>query len=361
MKQLFARFGGAIIVAAALAACSGQQTVTPPTGLSPNHVSQAPAMSIRQPEVLHITQAAREMAAHMKIMTPHFMPLRTHNPFATASRPSAVGYPLDLVCNPTYAKYKCPTMASSTAYNIYVSLDGKKCMNEKCWGNPQEFLQGLAGSAFAGLVTQYTKGPASGYTYGGSFSVPYTTLKYNQYAPTFYGNDLGTILAQAVLKNGGKIGLNTEYHIFLPPGADTCFDQSNACYSPDNLNSFVFCAYHTAAYISALKNYVIFSVEPYQNATVKVGSQTLYACQNSTVPKGTNRLNSGTASTLGHESFESWTDPLPPLSWINPWSGGSEIGDICAYQFMFQGKFGKAGMLYLQQMYSDKVHGCNNS
>jgi hypothetical protein len=362
MKQLVARFGGATFLAAALAACSGGQSVTPPTNIQPGGpavpaYARPQSIHVARPQVLRITAADRALAATMTFKAPHFYYPKFRNPYARLA-PHAVGYPLDLACNPLgYAK-QCTVMTSSTAYDIYVSLDGKTCMNESCWGTPEEFLKGLTGSSFLGLLQQYTGGSSSAYGFAGSMAVPYTTLKYSQYAPTFYANDLGTILAAAVGKIG-KFGLNAEYHIFLPPGTDTCFDQSATCYSPDHLSAFAFCAYHTAAYVPSLKNYIIFSVEPWQDVRVKVNGKKVFACQDQTVPPGTNRLTSGTASTLSHESFESWTDPIPGAGWINTWSGGMEIGDICAYQFMFTGSFGGSSY-FLQQEYDNSSHGCNN-
>jgi hypothetical protein len=353
MKHFLARLTGALAIGAALAACSGNQAVTPATATAPVPGARQAAARVTHPAVVRITQADRAFGRRLTFLPPHVTYPKFHNPYLHVARPSAVGYPLDMTCQ-TKA---CPVMSSSTAYDIYVSMDGKTCLTEACWGTPEEFLKGLAGSALAGLATQYTNGPASGYTFGGSMAVKYTSIKYDYYAPTFYQNDLGTILAAAVRKIGAT-GLNAEYHIFLPPGADTCFDQSASCYSPDHLAAFAFCAYHSAALIPGSNTPIVFSVEPWQNAKVRVKGKMLYACQNSFVPKGTNRLNSGTASTLSHESFESWSDPLPNSGWFNS-HYGMEIGDVCAYTFMFTDMLGGSNY-YLQQEYSNAVHGCNS-
>ena len=87
---------------------------------------------------------------------------------------------------------------------------GGTCTTEACWGNPEEFLKALAGSSFAGLITQYTPGKASGYTYGGSLSVTYSSLKYDR---IFYQNDLGTILAAAIA-HFGSVGTTTRSPTF---------------------------------------------------------------------------------------------------------------------------------------------------
>lgn len=347
MKQPFVRFGGVLLLATALAACSGMSQAVP-TGPAQSQPSQ----SAVQPEAMHggvleVTSADRALARTFAVSgAPHIMPVRFKNPYAKFHSHAANGYPLDMSCQTK----KCPVMTSSTAYNIYVTPDGKKCATEKCWGNPEEFLKALTGSQLASVITQYTKGSASAYKYGGSVAVKYSL----NYSNTFYNNDLFTILA-AAYKHFKATGLNAQYHLFLPPGIDTCFDQYGICYSPDNLNSFAFCAYHTAA-IAGPGIYLVYSVEPYQNAQVTVNGQKFYGCQNQTVPAGTNRLNSGTASTLSHESFEAWSDPLPNTGWFNTWAN-MEIGDVCAYDFMATEKLGKKSW-YVQQEYSNTYHGC---
>ena len=151
------------------------------------------------------------------------------------------------------------------------------------------------------------------------------------YSKTYYSEDLLAILAAAV-RHFRATGLNVEYHLFLPKGVDTCFDQAAFCYSPDNLASFAFCAYHGAARLGG--DTIIYSVEPYQAVRVNLGGgQVGYACGTPYLPAGTDRLDSGTASTLSHESFESWSDPIPNTGWYNS-TYQVEIGDICSYLFM---------------------------
>ena len=346
MKQPFVRFGGALLLATALAACSGMsQTV--PTGPVQSQPSQPAVQSqVMHGNVISVTDADRAMARSFVARAPHITPTRFKNPFAKLHSHAAVGYPLDMTCQTK----KCPVMNASTAYNIYVTPDGKTCATEKCWGNPEEFLKALTGSPLAGVAQQYTGGDATKYTFGGSVAVQYHLA----YSNTFYDNDLFTILA-AAYKHFKATGLNAQYHIFLPPGIDTCFDQTGICYSPDNLSSFAFCAYHNAV-LAGPGTFLVYSVEPYQNAKVKIGKQKFFACQNSTVPPGTNRLNSGTASTLSHESFEAWSDPLPNTGWFNS-TYNMEIGDVCAYQFMATESMGGSSW-YVQQEYSNSAHGC---
>lgn len=349
MKYFIARLGGIALCTAALAACSGVNQSVPavqsPALSQPAARQQAPAKAA--PVVVAVTSADRAWARTFRAAgAPHIMPpVFKHS---AMRRPNAVGYPFDMTCQTA----KCPVMNASVAYNVYVSLDGKTCTTESCWGDPEEFLKALAGSSMAGLVQQYTGGAPTAYTFGGSMAVKYP----HPYTNTFYFEDLITILAAAA-HHFKAVGLNAEYNLFLPKGVDTCFDQTASCYSPDNLSSFAFCAYHTAVFAAA-NTPIVFSVEPYQNATYKYQGKTYYGCQNSTVPAGTNRLNSGTASTLSHESFESWSDPLPNTGYFNA-IFGAEVGDVCAYWSMAPFTSGSASW-WIQQEYSNSVHGCNN-
>lgn len=351
MKQRFARFGGAIILATAMAACSGTNSIPVASGPATTpQLNVAPAKAVLADGKYHgmveITAADREMASRlMPAGVPHIMGTAYNHKSVPNAAP--VGFPLDMTCQTT----ACPVMPSSKAYNIYVTLDGKTCKTESCWGNPEEFLKALAGSTFAGIAQQYTKGAASAYTFGGSLSVHLN----HPYSNTLYNEDLFTVLAAAAHKFGA-VGLTSQYHLFLPPGTDTCFDQYAICYSPDNLKSEVFCAYHSAVLynVGGKATPIVFSVEPYQNVQIEYNGAKAYLCQNSTVPKGTNRLNSGTASTLSHESFEAWSDPEPNTGWFNPYYG-EEIGDVCAYRFMDHQPTGK---WWIQQEYSNTYHGC---
>ncbi len=343
MKSKRLPLAGLLVAGALLAACSNGQGSLVPS----NPTAQAPARAqaaVRTGNPAAVSVAFDDVAAGRSFhsLGAHVTYPSIKNPFAklVVSDTAPVGYPLDVTKGPG------PTVSGIAAYNIYVNCPAK---NESCWGHPEEFLKGLTGSAFAGMITQYTGGPASAYTYGDSLSVSYS----HPYSNTYYNEDLFSILATAV-KHFKQLGLGAEYHIFLPSGTDTCFDQYSACYSPDNLAAFAFCAYHSAAVYD--KQPILYTVEPYQNATIKYKGQRAYPCQNQKVPAGTNRLDSGTASTLSHESFETWSDPEPNTGWFNA-RYGAEIGDICAYAYMDTVPLGSSSW-YIQQEYSNAVHGC---
>ncbi|MBV8491436.1 MAG: hypothetical protein JO199_12995 [Candidatus Eremiobacteraeota bacterium] len=350
MKQL-ARIAALLIAGAALAACSGMnQNVTPAAGPG----AMAPAVThAGSPAKWEIKGDIREIAAHINPGHPHFFVPRFRNKNVFANT-APVGYPFDMTCQKPSSKGACTVMNGATAYNIYVSADGKKCKTESCWGNPEEFLKALTGSPLAGIAKQYTGAGADKFKFGGSTSVTEAPA-FNYPWLTYYNADLFTILLQGVQQLKVIPTGNTEFHIFLPPGADTCFDQTGSCYSPDNLSSFAFCAYHNSIMYQGVP--IIYSVEPYQNAQITYQGKKLYGCQDANVPAGTNRLDSGTASTLLHESQESWSDPAPGTGWVNDYSGGEEVGDVCAYVFMDQFKLGSE-TYFMQQIYSNHAHGC---
>jgi len=72
-------------------------------------------------------------------------------------------------------------------------------------------------------------------------------------------------VVHAVASATGDTGYGHIFHVFLAPGQDECFDSSfSVCYSPDNNNSFFFCAYHGSVDFSDI-GHVLYSVEPFQN------------------------------------------------------------------------------------------------
>lgn len=326
--------------AVTLDACAGSGSSYAPS--SPQAFPNQPraATTRSRPAVVEVTAGDRAAAYEFSNNRVHFTPPSfRRGPHRANAAP--VGYPLDMT------NYGGGTMPASDAYNVYVN-----CKDERCWGHPEEFLKGLAGTPFSNLITQYTGSPGSSYTYKGSLSVKYS----HPYTNTYYSADLFAILAAAV-RHFKADGLSVEYHIFLPEGVDTCFDQTPLCYSPDNLSAFQFCAYHGAAQYNHKP--VVYSVEPYASPQVEVYGRFVWACQNQVLPKGVNREDSAQASALSHESFESWSDPLPNSGWFNA-NFNAEIGDICAYLYMQTIELSNRKW-YIQQEYSNAAHGCSST
>ncbi len=272
-----------------------------------------------------------ERAQNAKILSYRLMRPRSHPPFARVAGDTKIQYPADLV------RKKGPIMATAASFNIYVNC---KTGGESCWGDVEGFEKDLTGSRFTALLKQYTGSPPSGYTFGGSFST-----KYHTFTKLFYSDDLMAVLHAALIRNGRLAGYKNLYHIFLPAGYDTCFDRSRSCYSPDHPRDFTFCAYHEIVKFSDIRQNVVASIEPYQ----KIGF-----CA-SRASSGASALTNSTASTLGHEIFESITDPGPAFAWFN-FIYDDEMADLCE---ALQWKIEVGPTLYsIQPMYSNKYHAC---
>jgi hypothetical protein len=253
---------------------------------------------------------------------------------AGPAAPTVGFYPADL-SNPGNG----PVLVSTQSHSLYVNLN---CAAGQCPGNPDGFLADLGASATIHLVDQYVGSSAPNrYTVG-----PAGAIGYPLGTNTLGENDIVAIVHAGALAFGA--GGGHIYHVFLPPGVDTCVGQPPACYSPDNPSTFAFCAYHTAVNFRDL-GVVLYTVEPYQavsGCAVPAGS-----------PNGV--LADSTYSTLSHELFETITDPIPPQSWVARTTFpvfGAEIGDLC------QGPHAVLnlnGHLYeLQLEYSNLFHAC---
>ncbi len=321
MNRVARRTAAAIGLAAALSACSSQPQAPIPQAPGPQSVARA---------VLSVTADDETSGRNARILSYRLMHLRTRGE-RTVPHDVRKKYPADLV------RKKGPIMSAAASFNIYVNC---KKGGEACWGDPEGFQKALAGSTFAALLTQYTNSPPSSYTFGGAFAV-----KYHTYTKLFYQNDLLSVVHAALVKNGMQAGYAAIYHVFLPAGTDTCFDRSRDCYSPDHPGTFDFCAYHESVAFKDVSEPVIVSIEPYQKVA---------GCE-SRASAGASALTNSTASTLGHETFESITDPGPPFAWFN-FTFFEEVADLCE---TFEWKISVNGTAYsLQPMYSNKYHAC---
>jgi hypothetical protein len=323
----FMRLGGLLVIAAALAACSGNQ------GVVPASLSSSFSQNSATRGALNV---AREKAAYqVSNFSYHIFPVIGKRPVMPAPNTTVI-HPADL------HYFGGSVMKTAVWHNIYVNC---KTNSQKCWGNPEGFETALTSSTLIKLLTQYTKAAAGAYTFGEG-----TPVSYPVFSNIFYDNDLFSIL-HAVAKSIGSVGYGNEYHIFLPKGIDTCFDGTTICYSPDIPANWIFCAYHGNVTFSDIGT-VVFSVEPYQNVR---------GCVSPSLPKGFDPLTNTTNSVLAHETFESITDANPnsfqTLGWYNLFFNG-EIGDLCAgYPVVMP--FGNS-KYYIQTMYSNKYHGCAN-
>lgn len=206
---------------------------------------------------------------------------------------------------------------SAESHPIYLLPNGR-CPISQCWGNPEGFLRDLGESRFIHLVDQYIGLRASQrYTLGDRTKVSYTPP-----GTPLTDNDVEAVV-HAIAAAAGQTGYGHIFHVFLPPGQDECFDSTfTVCYSPDNVNTFFYCAYHSSVDFPDI-GHVLYSVEPFQDVPgcrVRPGT-----------PNG--QLVDSTNDVLSHELIETITDP-DGTGWLNSTGGGmfgQEIGDECVF------------------------------
>jgi hypothetical protein len=237
-----------------------------------------------------------------------------------------------------------PVVKSAQSHPVYVDCA------ETCWGHPEYFMGHLFKSTFMHVADQYVGSTANNrYTVGTAGVLSYPILT------TLSDNDILQIVHSAASVLG--TGYDHIYHIFLPNGVDLCFVGTTSCYSPDNPSTFAFCAYHGSVTFSDI-GHVLFTAEPYQNVP---GCSILQ-------PSPNGGLVDSTSSVLGHEFFETITDPDPPTGWVAVTSNGvfgEEIGDLCPgvdltgpfFEDPIVSFFGKK--YEIQPEYSNKYHACS--
>jgi hypothetical protein len=233
-------------------------------------------------------------------------------PVAPVAAPDSGGprYPADLQF---HGGNVVPSMQH---HAIYMNPNGT-CTIVTCWGDPEGFLRDLGESDFIHVVDQYTGG-------SGPYTVSSThfTVNYHPNAAPFTDADMLAIV-HAAASLTGQAGYGNEYHVFLPPGQDECFNLGyKVCYSPDDPKTFFFCAYHGSADFSDI-GHVLYSVEPFQDN---------FGCSSRPgTPNG--QLADSTNNVLSHEVFETITDPDGTAWWNSLDNGifGEEIGDECSF------------------------------
>ena len=237
-----------------------------------------------------------------------------------------------------------PVVMSAESHPVYVDC------TSSCWANPALFLSDLSKSTFIHVADQYVGMTTDNrYTLGKAATISYPILT------ALSDNDVLQIVHSAASAMG--TGYGHIYHIFLPQGVDECFVGTTQCYSPDNPSTFVFCAYHGSVTYSDI-GHVLFTVEPYQNV---IGCSMLQ-------PSPNGAIIDSTSSVLGHETFETITDPDPPTGWIAVSSNGvfgEEIGDLCpgvdvtAPYFEDPVSVLNGHKYEIQPMYSNTYHACS--
>ena len=209
-----------------------------------------------------------------------------------------------------------PVVKAMTAYSIFVNPT-VACPPNTCWGNPLQFMSDLGVSDFIHIVDQYV-----GSTSNNRYKVSSVNFAAGTLPILLTDNDI-LALVYAVATLTTNVGYGYQYHVFLPPGTDVCFDTTyTVCYSPGLPNTFYFCAYHGSVDFVGL-GHVLYSVEPYQNVP---GCDITGPIPNGAVADATNNV-------LSHEIFETITDPDGNAWWNSRDNGifGEEIGDECSF------------------------------
>jgi hypothetical protein len=284
--------------------------------------------------------------------------LASESAATSTSLPPPTFYPADLAQSVPPG----PVVANATFHNIYVNC------RPTCWGSPAIFENYFYTSSFLHLVDQYVGSTANG-RYQQSYVAASVSYPVSSSVPlTDYG-DIAAILHSVASKYGS--GYQNVYQIFLPKGTDVCLSPSY-CYSPDNLSTWTFCAYHGHQDFSDIKH-VIYTVIPYADAFALYNGNTFYACDvgqpndyTNTAPTPNGVLVDSMSNFIDHETFELLTDPDGGNSWVvgtnslELYYRGIEIGDICVNPyFRYSAPISVSGKpYYIQPVYSNKYHAC---
>jgi hypothetical protein len=199
---------------------------------------------------------------------------------------------------------------------------------------PATYLRDLNESSLIQVAGQYL-----GERPAGRFHVAELQTTATFTANTAQLSDIFNILASAVSFTNAS-GYTNLYHVFLPQGTDMCISAGD-CYSPDNLSTFQFCAFHGSVDFGT--THVVYTVEPYE------------AVAGCSLPAQT-RVIDGTASALSHEFFEAISDPDLD-AWFNALTG-NEMSDEC-FGFRFADLVGSHSYV-VQEEYSNAIQDCTN-
>src|SRR6185437_1681773 len=139
----------------------------------------------------------------------------------------------------------------------------------------------------------------------------------------FTDMDIRTIVHAVVRTLRLPTGYHSIFHVFLVPGQDECSTSAfDTCYSPDNADTFVFCADHGSVDFADV-GHALYDIDPYADVT---------GC--SSRPDGPNgQLVDSTNNVLSHETFEIISNPDGTAWWneLNLGAFEEEIGDECSF------------------------------
>jgi PKD repeat protein len=169
-------------------------------------------------------------------------------------------------------------------------------------------------------------------------------------------------LLAAVTRQIASYGLNRDlnqsYILLLPPGVDSCYDNS----SPPECEGQAFCGYHASFPIGS--DTTTFTLVPYTGSSF---SNTGGHCE---LPAGPGPADISpellALESIGtHELFESATDPVIGLGYVD--SAGYEIADECEFTFGpesaatgsgFYNQLINGSQYLIQEIWSDQDNAC---
>jgi hypothetical protein len=311
----------------------------PKPGLAQADSAAASPFNVTTPEggVVHIFPTTTELGRIMAVRPPAAGPLVYHGgpvmgpagvalytiywapPTLQTGAPTSIPAAYMSVLNSMVANY--PAHGIDNNNTQYYSVSGKVTTYVKNFG-------GLAGS-----YTDTSAYPASGCT---DTATPGACLTDAQ---------LQAEVSKVMTAKGWTGGLNKMFLLFTSSGEGSCSSGTSCAYT-------AYCAYHSAFGTAASP--VIYGNEPYGNTSV---------CQVAGTPSPHNNpVADAAATSASHEITEAMTDPE-----LNAWytTSGSEIGDLCAYQYGVNSwdsakanQMWNGGFFELQLEYDNHVSGC---
>ena len=287
------------------------------------------------PQAFSVTPEARAAVKGATMRASHKLPI-------VSARTVPVGFSASVATPPTNSPFDLTyfggaVVNAATVFNIYVNCDGGPAA---CWGTgtltPATFLRDLNHDNFIRLMDEFIGSNARNH-----FPVSELSTTVELPIPNVASIDdvLGIVFSAASFT--GEVGYGAIYHVFLPQGTDMCIDDFT-CYSPDNFDTFVFCAFHGSVDFGP-DAHVLFTVEPYQfTPGCSIPGQ---------APHG---VIDATASTVSHEQMETMMDPDGD-AWFNGLFG-FEGSDMCSA--IGSNEFIGNHQYFIQKEYSNKTHGC---
>jgi hypothetical protein len=311
--QFLAVTSGTALLVLMCAVSLQSKTTSRQVTVTPSAADYAAAAAVRNVKI-HARPANTPLGRKTSSSTISNSPAGTAGPNVTAPDSGGPRFPGELQF------HGGKTVTSMQQVAIYMNPNGA-CRIASCWGDPEGFLSDLGKSDFIHVVDQYTGSTADDrYTVAGT----HVMINYRPNAAPFTDADMLAIVHAVAAFLDTPDGYSNEFHIFLPPGQDECFNLGfKVCYSPDDPKTWFFCAYHGSATFSDSVGHVLYSVEPFQDN---------FGCSSRPgTPNG--QLADSTNNVLSHETFETITDPDGDGWWNSLDNGifGEEIADECSF------------------------------